>query len=105
VLGATVSPLRVLRDRIDAGGAQLQQRPGGGAGQLGPPPDPGGQAEHGGLVRFQPQFGQLVGLLPDPVAGVVVKRMVDAGLQRHAEIAEILLVPLEHPLEQFVLLG
>jgi len=105
MLVTAVRPHRVLRSRIDAGGAQLQQRTGGGAGQFGPPPDPGGQAEHGGLVGFQPQFRQLVSLLPDPVAGVVVKRMVDACLQRHAEIAEILLVPLEHPLEQLVLLG
>ena len=33
------------------------------------------------------------------------ERMVDTGLQRHAELAEILLIPLEHPLEQVVLFG
>src|SRR5215472_12435199 len=30
--------------------------------------------------------------------------MVETGLQRHTEVAEVLLVPLEHPLEQVVLL-
>ena len=94
----------VARVRVDAGRPQLEQGPGGGAGQLSPPPDPRGQAEHGRLVRLEPQLGQLVGLLPDPVAGIVVERMVDAGLQRHAELAQILLVALEHPLEQVVLL-
>ncbi len=84
---------------------QLKQRPGGGAGQLSPPPDPRRQAEHGRLVRLEPKLGQLVRLLPDPVAGIVVERVVDPGLQRHAELAEILLVPLEHPLEQVVRLG
>ena len=90
--------------RVDASRPQFQQRPGGGAGQLSSPPDPRGQAEHGRLVRLQPQLGQLVGLLPDPVTGIFVERVVDTGLQRHAELAEILLVPLEHPLEQVILL-
>src|SRR6266568_3854134 len=91
--------------RVDAGGPQLQQRPGRGAGQLGPPPYPRGQAEHGRLVRLQPQLGKLVRLLPDAVAGVVVEGVIDPGFQRHAELAEILLVPLEHPLEQVALVG
>jgi len=47
-----------------------------------------------------------VRLLPEAVAGVVVERMVDAGLQRHAETAEIPLSSRSHPLERsFSLLG
>jgi hypothetical protein len=95
--------VRLVRaGRVDAGRPEFQQRTRCGAGQLGSPPDPGGQAEHGGLVRLEPELGQLVGLLPDPVAEILVERMVDACLQRDAEIAEIFLIPLEHPLEQVI---
>jgi hypothetical protein len=84
---------------VDPGRAQLQQRSGCGPGQLGPLPHPGGQAEHGRLVRLERDLRQLVGLAPDPVARLLVARGGQVGLQRDAELAQFLLVALEHPFE------
>jgi hypothetical protein len=39
---------------IHAGRSQLKQRSRGRPGQLGPLPDPGGQAEHRRLIRLEP---------------------------------------------------
>ena len=85
----------------DPARAQLDQRVGGLPGQSGVLPDPGGQADHGGLVGLQGDLGQLEGPAADPVAGLVVEqRLVAADLDRDADLAQLLLVPLEHLLER-----
>ena len=91
---------------IDAGGPQLEQRARRGTGQLGPVPRPGGQPEHGRLVRLQRDVRQLVRFPLDPVhPGILVPRRGQLGLQRDAELAQLLFVPLEHPLERLEQVG
>jgi hypothetical protein len=86
-------------------GLELEQGACGGARQRGALPDPGGNAEHRRLVGLEPDLGELVILLLDAVAGLLVERVVHAGLQRDAQLPELLLVALEHPLEGLVLVG
>ena len=69
---------------VEARGLELEEGAGGGggAGQLRALPDAGRDAEHGRLVGFELDVGQLVVLLTDPVAGLLVECVVKAGLQR-----------------------
>src|SRR5262249_39300138 len=86
--------------RVDARSLQLEQPARRGARQLGLAPDSGGEAEHGRLIRLQPDLGQLVGLARDPVADLLIAAGVGTCLERDAELAQFVLVPLEHPLER-----
>jgi len=52
-----------------------------------------------------PDLGQLVVLLLDAVTRFLVERVVHAGFQRDAQLPQLLLVALEHPLEGLVLVG
>ena len=72
-------------------------------GQAGVLPDPGGDPEYRGLVRLQVHLGQLEDVTADPVADVVGEELVDgAHLDRDAEVAQLVLVALEHLLEGVV---
>ena len=86
--------------RSTPGGPQLAQRLGGRAGQAGLRPGAAGQAEHGQLVGLEGDVGQGVLALVDAVARLVLVQRVDVlGDQRDAELAQLVLVALEHPLE------
>ena len=87
---------------VDAGGAQLEQRALGGGDQLGRLPQLGGDGDGGGLVGGQLDGGQRVGLAVDAVALGRVELRDPAGLQRDAEVAQFVLVALEHPGERLV---
>src|SRR6266542_2410158 len=69
------------------------------------PPEPGGDADGGRLVRLQMDVGQ--GVLPprDPVPRLGVEDARGAGLQGYAQLAQLSLVPLELALERLVVLG
>ena len=71
-----------LRVHLDAGGTQLGQPGRGGGGQPGVLPEPGGDADRGGLVRLEDDVGQRVLPVGDAVAGLVVEDAGGAGLQR-----------------------
>ena len=89
--------------RLDTGGLELQDRAGRRPGQAGLLPHPRGQAEHGQLVGSEGDLGQGVGVALHAVAQLVVEPdVVAAGLQRHAHVAELVLVPLEHAVEGLV---
>jgi hypothetical protein len=63
-------------------------------------PDPGGDPDHRGLLGVQVDRGELELAGPDPVARLVVEEGIEAThLDRHAEGAELVLVPFEGPLE------
>ena len=91
-----------LRVHVHAGGAQLGQPGGGGGGQAGVLPQPGGDADGGGLVGLEGDVGQRVLAVRDPVAGLGVEDAGGPGLQRHAQLAQLGLVPLELALERLV---
>ncbi len=95
---------RAVAVGLPARRAQLKRGARGRAGQLGGLPDPRRDAEDGGLVGLQVDLWQLVVLAADPVAEVVVDRVRAAGLQRNAQVAKLLLVPLEHALERLLLI-
>lgn len=79
---------------------ELDQTARGRAGEVRLLPDIGGQCQHGEFGGGEGDGWQRVGVGIDPVAGLVLKeRIVAAGLQRHPEFAQIVLVPLEHPVE------
>ena len=86
--------------RLDPGGPELGQRAHRRLGHAGVLPDPGGDPDHRGLLGVEVDRGQLELAGPDPVAGLVVEEGVEAAhLDRHPESAELVLVPLEGPLE------
>ena len=88
---------------LDACGLELAQRLGGGTGQRGVRPGAAGEAEDGQLVRLEVEVGQGVVALVDAVADLVVPGAADVlGGQRDAELAQLVLVPLEHPVEGLV---
>ncbi len=101
--GAQVGPAGVAVG-LPARRPQLQRRARGRACQLGRLPDPGRDAEHGRLVRLQVNLWQLVVLAADPVAEIVIELGGAARFQRDAQVAQLLLVALEHALEGLLLL-
>ncbi len=85
---------------LHAQGLELDQRPRRGAGQARLLPDPGGQAQDGELGGGEGDLGQRVGITVDAVADLVLEPGgVAAGDQRDAELAQLLLVALEHAVE------
>jgi hypothetical protein len=93
-------PIRASTSRSTPGGPQLAQRLGRRSGQAGLRPGAARQAEHGELVGLEGDVGQGVLALVDAVAGLVLVQRVDVlGDQRDAELAQLVLVALEHPLE------
>ena len=92
-----------LRVDLDAGGAQLEQARGRRRGQARVLPEPGGDADRGGLVGLEVDVGQRVVAAGDAVAGLGVEDAGRPGLQRHAEVAQLGLVPFELALERLVL--
>ena len=82
------------------GGAQLLQRAAGGAGEPGLLPDLGGEAQGGGLLGVQGDRRQPVAVAAGEVADVAVEAL--HRLDDQAELAQIVLVPLEHPVEGVV---
>ena len=94
------------RRDVDARGLQLEQRAAGGAGERRRLPQPRREAERGGLVGLEHDLGQLVVAPGDAVARLVVVRgAVGARLERDAELAQLLLVALEHPAERLLVVG
>ena len=80
---------RSLRSAWAAGPARRRLRP-----------DPAREAEHGQLVGLERDVGQGVVALVDAVARLVLVEGVDVlGDERDAELAQLVLVALEHPLE------
>ena len=75
-----------------------------GAGQLRGLPQPRGERHGGRLVGLQVDLAELVVLAGDAVAVGGVDR-VPPALQRHAELAQLVLVALEHPEERLVVRG
>ena len=89
--------------RLDAGRPQLGQRALGGLGHAGVLPDPGGDPHHGRLVGIELDRRQLELRRLDPVARLVVEEGVErTDLDRDAERAQLVLVPLEGALERGV---
>src|SRR5690606_2347318 len=77
--------------------AQRLRRP---AGERRVRPGAAGQAEHRQLVRLELDVGEGVLALVDAVAHLVVPHAADVlGDERDAELAQLVLVPLEHPVE------
>ena len=87
---------------VDAGGLELDQRAVRGAGQLGGLPQPRARPTAAASSPVEPDLGQLVVGARDPVAVLGVEDAGPAGLQRHAHLAQLGLVPLEHALERLV---
>ena len=92
-----------VRVDVDPGGAQFRRPDDGGRGQPGVLPQPGRDADRRRLVRLEVHVGQRVVAAGDPVARLGVEDAGGAGLQRHAELAQFGLVPLELALERLVL--
>lgn len=65
-------------------------------------PEPDGQADGGRLRWAEIDRRQLVAASGDPIAVVHVEVAVAPGLQRHAELAQLALVALEHAVERLV---
>ena len=87
----------------DAGGAQLAQGARCRAGQAGPRPGARGEGQGRHLVRLERDLRQRILALVDPVAELVVEDGVDhGGHERDAELAQLVLVALEHPVEGLV---
>ena len=93
-------PALVLVD-LDTRRAELHQRAVRGPGQLRRLPQPRGERHGGRLVGLQVDLAELVVLAGDAVAVGGVDR-VPPALQRHAELAQLGLVALEHPEERLV---
>ena len=88
---------------LDARALELEQRRGGVGGQDRLLPEARRDTQHRRLVPLQADLGQVVGVLGDAVADLVLEqRAVGPGLQRDAHLPELVLVPLEHPLEGVV---
>ena len=92
----------VGRVDVDAGGAQLEQCALGGGDELGRLPQLGGDGDGGGLVGGQLDGGQGVGVAVDAVALGGVELRHAAGFERDAQVAQLVLVALEHAGECFV---
>ena len=85
---------------LDPGRAQLAQGLGRRAGEARLGPGAAGEAEHGQLVGLEGDVGQRVLALVDAVPRLVLVERVDVlGDERDAELAQLVLVALEHPLE------
>lgn len=84
----------------EPGRAQLVERAAGGAGQPGLLPDLGREAEGCGLLGVEGERREAVGV----AAGVVADLAVDVvhGLDDQSELAQVVLVPLEHAVEGVV---
>ena len=94
-------------DRFDVGAdverLELAHRRRRRAGEAGLLPRTRGEAEDSEFVGVEVQVGQLVLTLVDAVADLVLEQDVDGfGAQRDAELTQLVLVPLEHPVEGFV---
>ncbi len=87
---------------VDPGGPQLEQRALRRGDQFRRLPQLGGDGHRGRLVRGQLDGRQRVGVAVDPVALGGVQRRHPADLQRDAEVAQLVLVALEHPGERLV---
>ncbi len=95
-------PRRAARVDVGAAGPQLDQRVAGRLAERGRLPEPGRDADRRRLGGIELDRRQLVLAAHDPVAVVGIEGAVAPGLQRHAEIAQLGLVALEHPLERLV---
>jgi hypothetical protein len=73
-----------------------------GSPEPGVPPQPRGDADGGRLLGFEVDVGQGVLTPGDPVAGFGVEHAGGADLQRHAQVAQLGLVPFELALERVV---
>ncbi|GAA3071270.1 hypothetical protein GCM10020000_64860 [Streptomyces olivoverticillatus] len=80
-----------------ARGPQLLQRAAGGTGEPGLLPDLGGEAERRGLLDVEGDRRQAVAVAAGEVAGLAVDAL--DGLDDQAQLAQIVLVALEHPVE------
>ena len=87
---------------VDAGRPQLEQCALGGGDELRRFPQLGRHGDGGGLVGGQLDGGQGVGLAVDAVALGRVELRHPAGLQRDAQVAQLVLVALEHARERLV---
>ena len=73
-----------------------------GTGQLRGVPQPGGERYRGGLIRLKIDIRQLVVPACDAVTLACVEPWCAPSLQRDAQLAQLRLVPLEHPEERLV---
>lgn len=81
---------------VDAGRAQLEQRALGRGDQFGRLPQLGGHRHRRRLVRGQVDRRERIGVAVDAVALGGVHRRDPPHLQRDAQVAQLVLVPLEH---------
>ena len=66
-------------------------------------PDPRGQAHDGSLICLETDLGEFETGPADAVADLVVEGLLDGSqLDRDTEDAQLLLVPVEHPVEGLV---
>ena len=87
---------------VHTGGPQLEQCALGGGDQLRRLPQLGGDGDGGGFVGGQVDGGKRVGVAVDAVALGRVELRDPAGFQRDAQVAQFVLVALEHPRERLV---
>ncbi len=85
----------------DAGGAQLLEGAAGGAGHLGLLPDAGGEGERGGFLGVEGDLRQAVAVGAGEVAEFAVEGVL-VDVDDQSEFAQVVLVPLEHPVEGFL---
>ena len=92
----------VGRVDVDPGGAQLEQCALGGGDELGRFPQLRRDGDGGGLVGGELDGRQRVGVAVDAVALGGVELRHPAGFQGDAQVAQLVLVALEHAGERFV---
>jgi hypothetical protein len=93
---------RVTRVDVDTRGSQLEHRTLGSGDQFRRLPQLSGHRDGGGFISGQVDCGQRVRIAVDSVALGGVERRGLAGLQRDAEVPQLVLVTLEHSREGFV---
>ena len=88
---------------LDADRLQLSKRAASGAGQCCVLPHPRRQPEYRNFFGVERDLRKCVGVLGDAVPHLVVEQnIVRAGLEGYPHLAQVVLVPLEHPLKCFV---
>ncbi len=92
--------VRPVAGQRHTGRAQLLERAAGGARQPGLLPDLRGQPQCGGLLGVQRDRGQAVAVAAGEIADVALDAL--DGLDDQAELAQIVLVALEHAVERVV---